>query len=1066
MKLTESALGSSRLTLFVAVLVLLAGVLAFLRFPSQEEPSTTIRDAMIFVYNPGMPVERMEQLVARPLEARLRELPEIKHVVSTVRTGSVIVQVTILERYADLAPIWQKVRAKVTEVSPQFPTGTLPPVVNDDFGRVAVASIAVTAPGFSMSEMREPLKRVRDRLYALPGVQNVSFHGLQDERVYIEFDRARLAGLGLAVPAVLQQLQQQNVVLSGGQMVMGGLNSAVVASGEIRSLAALRSFVLSVPDRSGQSENTLRLGDIAQIKVLPADPPDAAAIYKGDPAVVLGVSMSAGQNIKAFGKNLKSRMGELQELLPAGFTLDYVTFQADVVEREMGKMNRVMGETIVIVMTVVVLFLGWRAGIIVGSIVPLTILGTLISMQFLHIELHSVSMAAIIIALGLLVDNGIVIVEDVERRLASGEARREACIQAGKTLAIPLLTSSLVIIFAFSPFFFGDTSINEYLRPLVVVLAIALLGSWLLCLTVTPLLCFYFLKASHHAASATAVPGGADAQAQAHAHSDARADEEAMTGNANEARFYRAYRRVIHAVLDHKLIFFGSMAALLALALLLLSTVPAGFLPKSDRPQYQISIELQPGSDSRLTLATVQEISRWLSDKKINPEVTTSIGYVADGGPRIILGLNPPLPASHIGYFTVGVTSKKELDTMIARTRDHLAQRYPELRAEAKRFSLGSSDSGTVAYRISGPDEVVLKGLGEQIKKELREVPGVVGVRDDWNSRVPRVNVQIDQAKARRLGVTSEDVATSLAARFSGIDVSMLRDGDTLVPVVVRGTPVQRQRTEDVANTLIYPAGAAPVPLSAIAAVSLGSEPSVIRRRDLSRTLTVEGRSETETAQQVVDRLAPVVSALQLPPGYAIELGAEIEEAAEANAALSEYLPHAAIAMLILFIWQFGSFRKLLLILSIIPFTLIGVAPALKLAGEPLGFMANFGLLSLAGIIVNNAVLLLERIEAELHEGRSSRQAVINAAVQRLRPIVMTKLTCVAGLVPLLLFGGPLWSGMAITIIGGLALGTLVTLGMVPALYETLFDSKLSKWIATKTKERPMPAPDSSATHA
>ncbi|MFZ7338321.1 efflux RND transporter permease subunit, partial [Comamonas jiangduensis] len=387
---------------------------------------------------------------------------------------------------------------------------------------------------------------------------------------------------------------------------------------------------------------------------------------------------------------------------------------------------------------------------------------------------------------------------------------------------------------------------------------------------------------------------------------------------------------------------------------------------------------------------------------------------------------------------------------MIARTRDYLSQTYPEVRGEVKRFSLGSSDSGTVAYRIFGPDETVLKGLGEQIKGELRKVAGVVGVRDDWNNRVPRVDVQIDQAKARRLGVTSEDIANSLAARFSGVDVSMLRDGDTLVPVVVRGTAAQRQQTQDVANTLVYPAGATPVPLSAVARVSIGSEPSVIRRRDLSRTLTVEGRSETETAQQVVDRLAPVIAGLKMPPGYSIELGAEIEEAAEANAALSEYLPHAGIAMLILFIWQFGSFRKLMLILSIIPFTLIGVAPALKLAGEPLGFMANFGLLSLAGIIVNNAVLLLERIEAELHAGRSSRDAVITSAVQRLRPIVMTKLTCVAGLVPLLLFGGPLWSGMAITIIGGLALGTLVTLGMVPALYELLFDSRLSRWLDRK----------------
>lgn len=1037
MKLTESALGSSRLTFFVAALVLVAGIFSFLKFPSQEEPSTTIRDAMIFVVNPGLPAERMEQLVARPLEERLRELPELKHVVSTVRTGNVILQVTIHESYAGLPPIWQKVRAKVAEVSPQFPSGTLPVSVNDDFGRVAVASIAVTAPGFSMSEMREPLKRLRDRLYELPGVQGVSFHGLQEERVYIEFDRARLAGLGLGAPAVLQQLQQQNVVLSGGQAVMSGINSALVASGEIASLDALREFVLGLPGTQGRNDHAVRLGDIARIRVLPADPPEAAAVYKGEPAVVLGVSMRAGRNVQEFGQALKARMAELQQALPAGFALDYVTFQADVVQQEMGKMNRVMGETIVIVMAVVVLFLGWRAGIIVGSIVPLTILATLIAMQALGIELHNVSMAAIIIALGLLVDNGIVIAEDVERRLAAGEPRREACINAGKTLAIPLLTSSLVIIFAFSPFFFGHTSINEYLQPLVVVLALSLLGSWLFCLTVTPLLCFHFLKPSHAA------------HQPQHHHDE----------SPPESGFYRGYRRVIRAVLDHKLAFLGAMAALFTGAMLMLASVPAGFLPQSDRPQYQISIELQPGSDSRATLAKVTEISRWLSDKQVNPEVTTSIGYVADGGPRIILGLNPPLPASHIGYFTVGVKSKDDLDPVIARTRTWLAQAHPELRAEAKRFSLGSNDSGTVAYRISGPDEAPLKKLGEQIKASLLGVPGVVDVRDDWANRVPRIDVQVDQRKARRLGVTSEDIATSLGARYTGITVSTLHDGDTLVPLIVRGTEAERQHPEDLGNSLIYPAsGAAPVPLSAVATVTVGSEPSVIRRRDLVRTLTVSGRSETETAQQVVDRLAPAIAKLDLPPGYRIELGAEIEEAAEANEALGQYLPHAGIAMLVLFIWQFGSFRKLALILAIIPFALIGVAPALKLAGEPLGFMANFGLLSLAGIIVNNAVLLLERIEAELHAGKNTREAVVSSAVQRLRPIVMTKLTCVAGLVPLLLFGGPLWSGMAVTIIGGLLLGTLVTLGLVPVLYELLFSGALARWLGHQREAQMAPS--------
>lgn len=1020
MNLTRSALGASRLTLLAAFLILLAGMLTFLQFPSQEEPSVTVRDALIVVQNPGMPVERMEQLISRPVEERLRELPEIKNIVASVRAGMVIVQVTLQDRYTELTPIWQRVRAKVGEAAASFPEGTFAPVINDDFGRVAVASIAVTAPGFAMSEMREPLKHMRDQLQRLPGVQNISFYGLQDERIYIDFDRARLAGLGLNVAAVLQQLQQQNVVLSGGQVTLGEVNSAVQVSGEIQSPQALRQFVINVPPRAGAPDNLVRLGDVAQIKVIPPDPPESAAIYKGESAVVMAVSMKEGQNVQRFGQALKARMAELQQQLPAGFNCDYVTFQADVVEHEMGKMNRVMVETIVIVMTVVVLFLGWRAGVIVGSIVPLTILGTLIVMRSLNIELHMVSMAAIIIALGLLVDNGIVIAEDIERRLAAGEDRYDACVKAGQTLAIPLLTSSLVIIFAFSPFFFGNTPTNEYLRPLVVVLALTLLGSWLLCQTVTPLLCFYFLKAPAHSGH----------------------------GESYESRFYGGYRKLVTWVLNHKLMFFGAMLALLISAVSVLATVPESFLPKSDRTQFQISLQLAPGTDSRVTLETVKSISRWLDDKKLNPEITRSIGYVADGGPRIILGLNPPLPAAHVAYFTVSVVSKDDLDNVIARTRNYLVSQHPEVRGEPKRFSLGANDSGTVAYRISGPDEAVLRQLGDSVQKALQAVPGSMDVRNDWDNRVPRMDVTVDQAKARRLGVSSEDVAYALQGRFSGIAASVLRDGDTQIPIVIRGNALERQRPEDMAGTLVYPAaGNAPVPLSALAQVSVSAEPSVVVRRNLVRTLTVQGRSQLYTSQQVVDQLAPAMSNLKLPAGYRIDLGGEIEESAEANASLSQYLPHAIIAMLLLFIWQFNSFRKLVLIVSIIPFGLIGVAVSMKLSGEPLGFLVIFGLLSLAGIIVNNAVLLLERIEAELHEGFNCREAVVNAAVKRLRPIVMTKLTCITGLIPLLLFAGPLWSGMAVSIIGGLSLGTLVTLGLVPALYELFFDGPIGRWL-------------------
>ncbi|WP_372376296.1 efflux RND transporter permease subunit [Xanthomonas axonopodis pv. cajani] len=1017
MKLTQMAMRSSRLTLFAAAMILIGGIAAFLGFPSQEEPSVTVRDTLVSVAYPGMPSEQVENLLARPVEERLRELAGIKRIVTTVHPGSAIVQLTAYDDVQDLPALWQRVRAKAAEAGAQLPAGTLGPFVDDDFGRVSVASIAVTAPGFSMSEMRGPLRRMREQLYALPGMEQVKLYGLQDESVYVSFDRARLLASGLTPSVVMAQLRAQNVVGSGGQVAVSGLALTVATSGEIRTPEQLRGVLLSVPGAPAGGAREVTLGELAQVQVMPADPPESAAVYQGQPAVVVSVSMQPGTNVADFGKALRAKLDDTAHELPAGFTQHVVSFQADVVEREMGKMHHVMGETIVIVMAVVMLFLGWRIGLIVGAIVPLTIFASLIVMRVLNVELQTVSIAAIILALGLLVDNGIVIAEDIERRLVAGEERRQACIDAGRTLATPLLTSSLVIVLAFSPFFFGQTSTNEYLRSLATVLGVTLLGSWLLSITVTPLLCMYFAKV--HAAK---------------------------TSDAAESRFYRGYRRVIERVLQHKVLFIGAMTAMLAVAVTVLVSIPYDFLPKSDRLQFQMPVTLQAGSDSRQTLRTVSELSRWLGDRHANPEVVDSIGYVADGGPRIVLGLNPPLPAANQAYFTVGVRPGTDIDAVIARVRSHVRSHFPALRAEPKRFSLGATEAGMAVYRVVGPDEAVLRSSAAAIARALRAVPGTVDVQDDWQARIPRYVVQVDQLKARRAGVSSEGIAQALQGRYSGVDATLIRDDGTDVPVVVRGSTDERAANGNPADTLVYPqAGGAPVPLAAVATVLRDSEPSAIQRRNLSRAITVTARNPQLTATEIVERLSAPIAALKLPPGYRVEIGGELEDSAEANQALLHYMPHALCAILLLFVWQFNSFRKLFIVLSAVPFVLIGAALALVMTGYPFGFMATFGLLALAGIIVNNAVLLLERIEAELADGLPRREAVVAAAVKRLRPIVMTKLTCIVGLVPLMLFAGPLWTGMAITMIGGLALGTLVTLGLIPILYDLLFGLRLRR---------------------
>ncbi|MGS0538624.1 efflux RND transporter permease subunit [Xanthomonas oryzae] len=1016
MKLTQMAMRSSRLTLSAAALILIGGIVAFVGFPSQEEPSVTVRDTLVSVAYPGMPSEQVENLLARPVEAQLRELAGIKRIVTTVRPGSAIVQLTAYDDVQDLPALWQRVRAKAAEAGAQLPAGTLGPFVDDDFGRVSVASIAVTAPGFSMSEMRGPLRRMREQLYGVPGVEQVKVFGLQDERVYVSFDRARLLASGLTPSSVMAQLRAQNVVGSGGQVAVSGLALTVATSGEIRTPEQLRGVLLSVPGASVGGSREVTLGELAQVQVMPADPPQSAAVYQGQPAVVVSVSMQPGSNIADVGKALRAKLDDTARQLPVGFTQHVVSFQADVVEREMGKMHHVMGETIVIVMAVVMLFLGWRTGLIVGAIVPLTIFASLIVMRALDVELQTVSIAAIILALGLLVDNGIVIAEDIERRLVAGEERRQACIDAGRTLATPLLTSSLVIVLAFSPFFFGQTSTNEYLRSLAIVLGVTLLGSWLLSITVTPLLCMYFAKV----------------------HVTKR--DEA------QSRFYRGYRRVIERMLQHKALFIGAMAAMLAVAITVLVSIPYDFLPKSDRLQFQMPVTLQAGSDARETLRTVSELSRWLGDRRANPEVVDSIGYVADGGPRIVLGLNPPLPAANQAYFTVSVRPGTDIDAVIARVRTHVRSHFPALRAEPKRFSLGATEAGMAVYRVVGPDEAVLRRNAAAIARALRAVPGTVDVQDDWQARIPRYVVQVDQLKARRAGVSSEDIAQALQARYSGVDATLIRDDGTAVPVIVRGSAQERAANGNPADTLVYPqAGGAPVPLAAIATVLRDSEPSAIQRRNLSRAITVTARNLQLTATEIVERLSAPIAALKLPPGYRVEIGGELEDSAEANQALLHYMPHALGAILLLFVWQFNSFRKVCIVLSAVPFVLIGAALALVLTGYPFGFMATFGLLALAGIIVNNAVLLLQRIEAELADGLPRREAVVAAAVKRLRPIVMTKLTCIVGLVPLMLFAGPLWTGMAITMIGGLALGTLVTLGLIPILYDLLFGLRMRR---------------------
>lgn len=1006
--LSDYALKRPRFAFLAALLLVLSGLWLALDFPSTEEPQVTVRTATVLTLVPGASTERMEELVARPSEEAMRSLAEVKRIKTTVRPGFAF---SYVELRPDVSPqelpaVWQRLRNRMAELQPRMPQGATGPLVDDEFGRVAVLTLGLTGPGYSAGELREQARQLRDQLYRLPGVERVSLHGLREEQVQLVADMAALQAKGLSIAALSQALAQRNVLAPAGRAQVGGSELALTVSGDAKQMAELGQTPVALP-----GGGWLPLNQLARLERVPQDPASVGAFVDGEAAAVVAVSMAPGLNVISFAERLRGEIAQLQAQLPAGMSLTPITDQAQIVTKQLKQVSQVFLETTVIVMGVVVLFLGLRTGLIVGAIVPTTVLGSLVVMKLIGIELHTISIGAIIIALGLFVDNAIVVAEDMERRLALGEDRAAAAAAAGRTMFVPLLVSSLAIILTFMPLVLSKTETGEYLRSMGLVMAIALLLSLLLAVTVTPLLCQRF--AHHHAELSRT----------------ARAVE-ALTG---------WYRGKVRWVLGHKTLYIGTMVALLLAAGWLFAHVPSELMPASERRQLQMAIELAPDTSGNTTLATAQRISRALGDAKRFPELQSQAVYVGDGGPRFILALNPPTPAAHRAYAVLTLAPGYTHEQALQRLRSELPQQFPDVRFEPKRFSMGSTESGTAEFRLSSRDGQSHRVAAEQLMKALQAQPDIVEVRSDAERQILHVAVEVDQLKAAAAGISSAEVARSLERLLSGEAVTQFREGDTLLPVLVRGPLELRERLQQLQAAPLERADGQRVLLGQIAKISLASQPSVLQRVDQSRVVTISARHARWTAQSLVDAVQPELARLQQDGQVRIELGGEIEEGASANNAITALLPACVLAMFLLFVWQFESLRKSLIVLASIPFVSIGAAIALKLTGTTLTFVGTLGLLALAGIIVNNAVLLLDAIDEAIAHGLAPAAAIEDAASKRLRPIVMTKAVCILGLLPLYLFGGAVWTSLAVVMMGGLALGTLITLGLIPALYAAFY---------------------------
>jgi multidrug efflux pump subunit AcrB len=1006
--LTRLAITQWRLTALLVSLAIAAGAFTYLNQPGQEDPEIVIRTAVVTCANPGMSAERIEQLVIKPIEEAVKQIAEIEQVRSAAQAGSATIKVELLPTVTDVKPVWSDLRHKLDDLAASLPEGTIGPLVNDDYGRVAVTTLALVGSDFEMAELRGEARRLRDRISALPLVARVDLYGVQDERIWLSFERARLAQLGLEPQVVLDAIAQQNQILpSGAVLSEEGMRYTLEPSGDFRAVAEVGDVPVRTP-----AGTIVYVRDVLDVERGYVDPPRRPVLFDGRPAVVIAVAMLPNVDIKAFGAQIDALLATERDALPLGMSLELITHQPPIVAAAVGEATSNLGQTLVTVLVVVMLFLGIRAGAIVGTIVPLTIFLTLVGMLLWEIPLHRVSIAAVIIALGLLVDNGVVVTEDIKQRLDAGNQRLDAALAASRTLAVPLLTSSLTTVLAFLPLMLAPDATGEFLRALAQVIAITLLSSWLLSITVTPLLCVRFLPEPEGSARET---------------------------SRWNRRLQNAYERILVMVLRFRSGFLVAMGLLFAAALLAMARVPTGLLPPSARAQFVVKLELPAGTSEFETLRVTRRLARWLADRAANPEVTSNVFYVADGGPRFFLALSPLDPAPHIAFGVVNTRSSDDVAPVRQRVEAFLAAQLPEGRGWTELLFLGQEPPGTVEIRLAGPDIDGVYQTGRRIEALLASIPGTRQVRNDWANPVLQIDLLIDQERSRRAGVPPAAIARALEANFDGARITDYREGDRIIPVMLRARPEDRATLDDLGAVTILAADGTPVPLIQIAKLAGELVPYTIRRFDLERTITVSGMNPRLSAAQLLAELEPKLDALDLPTGFHWSAGGEVEASRDANQGLFLYMPQCLIAIVVLLVWQFASFRRTAIILLTIPLVLIGASLGLNLLSAKLDFNAMLGLFALAGIIVNNAIVLIEKIDEERSSGLGLDAALRSAGRARLRPIVMTTLTTVVGLLPLCLLGGELWFAMTLVLMFGLSVGTVLTLGVVPTLYAAMF---------------------------
>ena len=996
-------------TLVLTVVMIGAGLVSYQGLSRLEDPEFTIKEALVITSYPGASAAEVEEEISDPLEIAVQNMGQVKFVESRSVRGLSTITVTMKDKYNKFAlpQVWDELRRKVGDAQGDLPPGAGVPLVVDDYGDVYGIFVAVYGEGFSYAELKDVVDMLRKELLLVTDVGKIDTYGERVEAVYVELNRDQMSQLGISEDVIIAELREKNAVTDAGRVEVGPEFITITPTGGITSVEQFESILLS-----GDSARQIYLRDVANVRRGYVEPQSNLIRYDGSPAIGLGISTVSGGNVVRMGEALSARIEELKERIPVGIEAGAVSVQSDAVTFAINGFVVSLLQAVAIVIVVLLFFMGLRSGILIGFVLLLTIAGTFIFMSPMQVALERISLGALIIALGMLVDNAIVVVDGVLVRLQKGQDAKQAAIDVVNQTALPLLGATVIAILAFAAIGTSDDNTGEFCRSLFQVVLISLLLSWVTAVSITPLLCVMFLKPP---------PEGAEQK------------------DPFDNALYRFYKGMLRTAIHRKVITIGLVAAIFGSSLYGFGFVQQSFFPPSTRPQFMVDLWLPQGTHIDQTTQTVSTIEDYIREMEGVTHVTSLVGQ---GGLRFLLTYSPEKSNSAYAQLLVDVESPEYLDSLLPEVEEYLDGNYPDLLGYSSRFQLGPGSTGKIQARFSGPDRNVLRDLAEKTQAIYRADHDSKAIRTDWRQRVKLVRPTLAEEQANLNGITRTDVANTILRAFQGDTVGVYRENDLLLPIIMRAEQQYRSDVSSIQNLQIWsPAAGGMIPLrQVVSGFETVFEDEIIQRRNRKPTMTVFADPDTGLASNLFNRVRPQVEALELPPEYELEWGGEYEDSGNAQRGLVASLPMFILAMILITVMLFNSLKQPLIIWLTVPLSLIGVTLGLLSTNQPFGFMALLGFLSLIGMLIKNAIVLIDEINLQWDEGKALQDAIVDSGASRLRPVLMAASTTALGLIPLLF--DAFFVSMSVTIIFGLGFATLLTMVVVPVLFSTFYREK------------------------